>query len=514
MPHVITREELHGLVWKQPVHRLAKQFGVSDVALQKACAKADVPTPPRGYWARRDAGQEVAMTPLPPRGFGRPNEIVIGGTREQRLWGHRAEYPIDGEPPPGPTFDEGFDALRMRAAATKVAVRRSKTLDGCHRDIARLMAKDEQRRQSYESPSYPGAYDKPRYASPIEQRRLQLIDGLLRVAQDLGYSTWLHDEPDPYRPEEGRRAVIGFDGVHVVFRVEPTEKPKRGAEPPRSGGLRLTIEGPGWLWDFPRAWQDDEAGRLETKLREAFESLLLALEDEYRQGRVRSHEWSLERREQRIREREEQRRAEAARREQQRLAEKRRRERHLLRMAADHDRARAIRTFIASVTSGFAGGEQAEAVAKWTDWANRVADELDPLIKLLPQMLNGGPDRSNQSDRDQSLGTSPDPTSPSIVRRPSTDSAYDKALLTEPEAGEIASLVEQLDESAAKTLLIDLAGDHDAVRERLERLRLADQPRRLPAAFRQKPTDSQQSGGYLNRLQISDLAEELERWLR
>jgi hypothetical protein len=166
------------------------------------------------------------------------------------------------------------------------------------------------------------------------------------------------------------------------------------------------------------------------------------------------------------------------------------------------------------VTSGFAGGEQTEAVAKWTDWANRVADELDPLIKLLPQMLNGGADRSAQSDRDQSFGTSPDPTSPAIVRRLGTDSERDKSLLAEPEAGEIARLVEQLDESAAKTLLIELAGDHDAVRERLERLRLPDQPRRLPAAFRQKQIGLQQSGRYLDRLQIHDLAAELERWLR
>lgn len=45
----LTREELYALVWASPMTKVAKQFGLSDVALHKICRKHNVPTPPQGY---------------------------------------------------------------------------------------------------------------------------------------------------------------------------------------------------------------------------------------------------------------------------------------------------------------------------------------------------------------------------------------------------------------------------------------------------------------------------------
>jgi hypothetical protein len=61
----LSREELYELVWSAPVKHAAAQFGVSDVALAKACRRQQVPIPPRGYWARKAAGQPVSAPPLP-----------------------------------------------------------------------------------------------------------------------------------------------------------------------------------------------------------------------------------------------------------------------------------------------------------------------------------------------------------------------------------------------------------------------------------------------------------------
>jgi hypothetical protein len=61
----LTREELHALVWDKPVTRLAKEFGLSDVALHKICRKHNIPTPPLGYWAKKAHGKPVSHTPLP-----------------------------------------------------------------------------------------------------------------------------------------------------------------------------------------------------------------------------------------------------------------------------------------------------------------------------------------------------------------------------------------------------------------------------------------------------------------
>lgn len=44
-------EELSKLVWIKPSQELAKEFGVSDVALGKYCKKRGIEKPARGYWA-------------------------------------------------------------------------------------------------------------------------------------------------------------------------------------------------------------------------------------------------------------------------------------------------------------------------------------------------------------------------------------------------------------------------------------------------------------------------------
>lgn len=66
-PHytLLTREELYELVWSKPLTSVAFDFGVSSVAIKKVCRRQQVPTPPRGYWAKIDAGARVSVIPLP-----------------------------------------------------------------------------------------------------------------------------------------------------------------------------------------------------------------------------------------------------------------------------------------------------------------------------------------------------------------------------------------------------------------------------------------------------------------
>ena len=61
------REKLYEEVWKEPALVVAKRYGVSSVALAKACRKLSVPLPPRGYWARARARRNAPpRPPLPP----------------------------------------------------------------------------------------------------------------------------------------------------------------------------------------------------------------------------------------------------------------------------------------------------------------------------------------------------------------------------------------------------------------------------------------------------------------
>jgi hypothetical protein len=60
-----SRVELYNEVWDQPLVKLSKKYGISDVRLGKVCRKLKIPHPPRGYWAKRAVGQTVGQVPLP-----------------------------------------------------------------------------------------------------------------------------------------------------------------------------------------------------------------------------------------------------------------------------------------------------------------------------------------------------------------------------------------------------------------------------------------------------------------
>lgn len=64
LKRTFTREELHDLVWSTPILKLAEEFGLSDRGLTKICTRHLVPTPPRGYWAKVEAGLPAKKTPL------------------------------------------------------------------------------------------------------------------------------------------------------------------------------------------------------------------------------------------------------------------------------------------------------------------------------------------------------------------------------------------------------------------------------------------------------------------
>jgi hypothetical protein len=53
----LTREELYRLVWAKPMTEVGQDFQISDRAMAKICARKQVPVPPRGYWAKKNAAR-------------------------------------------------------------------------------------------------------------------------------------------------------------------------------------------------------------------------------------------------------------------------------------------------------------------------------------------------------------------------------------------------------------------------------------------------------------------------
>ncbi|WP_151972678.1 hypothetical protein [Erythrobacter sp. EC-HK427] len=77
MSQTFTRREFYDLVWSKPMIHLAKEFGVSDVALHKICRKHNIPNPPLGWWAKKAAGKAIKQIPLPEFDSDRPDAIII-----------------------------------------------------------------------------------------------------------------------------------------------------------------------------------------------------------------------------------------------------------------------------------------------------------------------------------------------------------------------------------------------------------------------------------------------------
>ena len=77
----LTREELYSLVWAKPMTEVGQDFQISDRAMAKICARKQVPVPPRGYWAKKNAGKSIPKSPLP--------EFVVKPPKERKADSHR-----------------------------------------------------------------------------------------------------------------------------------------------------------------------------------------------------------------------------------------------------------------------------------------------------------------------------------------------------------------------------------------------------------------------------------------
>lgn len=84
MRKVIEREELYRQVWAVPMTKLCQEYRLSDNGLRKICKALSVPTPPAGYWMKREAGKPVVAIPLP-SGASRTTYTIDSADHRARL---------------------------------------------------------------------------------------------------------------------------------------------------------------------------------------------------------------------------------------------------------------------------------------------------------------------------------------------------------------------------------------------------------------------------------------------
>jgi hypothetical protein len=382
----LSRQDLYELAWSKPMSDLAKDFGISDVALAKRLRKLGVPAPGRGYWARVAAGQTPHRPALP------------------RQKGVESDVPAVHVPPPDRPADMDddhanveSDAVRQRinalvvvpttdlrnaVAAVKRTARRLK-----HSDAATL---------AFERGEKTGPIVDMSMSREVTDRALRLADMFLRAAQELGWSFVMpapeksttdsdaRDESTSRGPAVGQLVV---EGEPIGFRIEermkdvprePTarevarEKREYWYHAPRvnsvaTGSLRLVrveVE-----YGRRQSWHDRGSRHIEDKIPDILRGFLdLALELKARRAQ----------RERRRREYEE------AERKRQALETRRQVNTELIAQletqAGAWYRARILRAYVRALrrVGSFkvdSGGEPIDFLV----WATRYVDAMDPL---------------------------------------------------------------------------------------------------------------------------------------
>lgn len=364
----LTREQLYELVWSEPMHRLGKQIGISDVAIAKHCRRLGIPLPPRGYWNKLHARKKVIKAQLRPRDLATINEVEMSGELSRELLAR-----IPGEPGVASAQDDDIELLTARFAARLGKVTTPRGLITMHPIVVALLQKDDAARQ--ELLIRPYYWEKPQFDSPIEKRRLRIINALLLAAASVGGG-------GSARGMRAEELHLHIGGRHVGFTLEKPTRPssRRGvtsADHDAGNALQLQLTHRNPPPGVVTQWQDGET-RLESQLTSIIIGIAVAGEHFNRQWIAQQIEWERQRRAELERLALEQ-KLEAERRERERLAAIEKAKVDALRAdAAAWREAEIIRAYIVAARLAAGGRVEDEMLNRWADWAGGEAARIDP----------------------------------------------------------------------------------------------------------------------------------------
>ncbi len=354
-----TREDLYKMVWERPVLIIAKEIGVSDVAVAKACRKAGIPLPRRGHWAIIKAGRTIKTPVLPKPKPGQPSAVVFS------VMENPPAKPPKIEVPAGPLIEIPGELIKPHRliAEFKAAAKGLKEFRGIlpfnYQNFLRI-----------------------RTSAAQLGRALILMDTLIKQFEERGYKVRLAEKGD-------ETELVLKEGM-ITFRLdERTKQTDAPLPPPRSSGRRGEHYDESWrpahIWagtgeftlefgkyrirSSPKIWKDRAKAPLEGRLHEVmaavpfWEAELLAarIEREEREAKEQDAE---------------NRRVAAARAEEVLRLQRVKLVTHL----RAWEQAERLRCFIAAFEQK---GDQSPEAKAWLEWANLQVQALDPLCSDL-----------------------------------------------------------------------------------------------------------------------------------
>jgi hypothetical protein len=364
----ITRMELYEKVWTNPMRKLAKEFGISDVGLSKLCRRHDIPLPGMGYWTRVQFGKSTKRVPLPPQKEKEKDTIVISPTEYRAC-----EPPRNTTPKPKLTVDVAED----REIKHPFAVRT--------RRLFRSTSKD-QRGILYPKEGIAAHMFVTVDALP---RALRILDALLFAIEAQGHVL-------KWSEQEKERLTITTDGEAIQFAVSETIEQRTHTptkeelarqnqsswnRPPKwdfvaTGRLCVSLEDlPYGLKTLRKSWADGKYQRLEDCLGDFIQNLpraVLAIKLDKEDKERTRRQWA-----------EKEKQAEEAR---QRHAEFQRKAKHVSRLIEEWNRSKHLLEFATllrtSSDSQQLNDEGRNELNGMADWAERYGEALNPLARL------------------------------------------------------------------------------------------------------------------------------------
>lgn len=375
-----TREQLYELVWQKPISRLAAEYSMSGAGFAKLCARHDIPTPSRGYWALLAVGRPPARPSLPAAKDVSPICLRVTKSAHAPQIQNELNASIGAE---RKTENRIRVAERLQAPCALVEKARTALQNAKPESLGLL-----------ERP--PGCLDL-RVSRAQLSRALRIADALLKSFEARGWdvavlndSTFVHIGEIPIRitieeatETEQRPAKPDFASSYSFHYNHPETVTKL------SGRLVIAIHEDGHLWNHSqqRNWRESEKRVLDDHLNDVVVGML-KLAAALKADLARRQQEACE-------EADRKRNLQAALDEQDRLRKALAREKaaisNLLSQAARWRQSQDIRQFVEHARERARLQElqlEGQGLEDWAQWALRQADRLDPFAASQPSILD------------------------------------------------------------------------------------------------------------------------------
>lgn len=373
-----TREELYELVWAEPMQTLAARWGLSDVALKKRCVRMRIPTPHRGYWAKKAVGKSVRRPVLPklPASV-HPSDLTAVFTGTPKPPPDSAEAQAEAT---GPVADqERFEALPENHITVPEILADPHPLVST---AVHLLRKSRTNGQHLLVPSGKKILDLS-VSLGTADRAMGIYDALIKALALRGWSLTVESVTEQERTFYSTVATVREEKIPIAIE-EKIERTERAPDPkPKypnygkqwdyhtTGKLSLYMSLPYGTERVRGRWSDGAKHRVEDHLNDFIVGLVAASEA-IKAKRLADEE--------RAREWEAQRKREEA-------AEKRRQQESARVRALNADmkawrRAHNVREYAVALRRAAEAasmmGEESE-FAWWVEWVEEYAERIDPL---------------------------------------------------------------------------------------------------------------------------------------